>query len=389
MRCPYCHATINDLEEYCPKCGNLLPLPYCVNCGAPLERGDVFCPKCGAEQGVPLDPVQIEPADATQDEQPRKEQSQDRQDRYEPDDYDGYEEEDLEDEDDFEDEEDADDWDDDDESGVRWAPLIVVVIIAAVVVIVFAAWRFGILDNLFGEREETAVVAEEEETAEAEDETPHVLNFVTQTLEFNDPGLTSRIYFDTDIEDQSEIEWTSSDTAVATVDGNGYVTSVGAGRAIVTAKWGDLSASCNVACDYTNEDQYEQDIEEEEVTEPEETPEEEDNEEQEEEEAETIVTAGGDYLCSFSSDRLITQADMAALSSSDYGSLPAGRSLAQMMINEIYARHGYQFETEAIQQYFDQKDWYKAIGSYSPDSTVIMNRMNDIEKQNISFLNNY
>ncbi len=96
--------------------------------------------------------------------------------------------------------------------------------------------------------------------------------------------------------------------------------------------------------------------------------------------------ASGEYLCDFSSDRLITDADMAALEASDYGTLPAGESLVQMIINEIYARHGYRFDTEEIQRYFEAKQWYQDIGSYDSDMDEVKSRFSGIEKQNVEYL---
>ncbi len=421
MRCPYCNAPVGDDEAYCANCGKMIPQPICANCGVPLARGAHFCPNCGA------------PQDDSSEQEP------------------------------YYNEDDDLDWEDD-EPERKWWPVIVIVIVAAAVVIALAAWRIGIVNRSSG-REEAAVVEEEEELAESE----HVyrLNFVTQTLEFTDPGLTEKIVFDTDIENQSEIKWSSSDTAVARVDENGYVTSVGSGRAVITAQWGDLSASCQVACDYSSATDA--------GTAGEKVPETENSyylnfaastmefseagmtsrisfstniENQSEikwsssdlsvatvdqngyvtsvgsgravitaqwenvtascqvtcdfesaaEAAEGAAAEGaaeegavstGDYLCSYSSSRLITQADMAALEASDYGSLPAGWSLAQMIIDEIYAKHGYLFQTPEIQAYFEQKDWYQNLGSFSSDQGEVLGRMNDIERQNITFLENY
>lgn len=46
--------------------------------------------------------------------------------------------------------------------------------------------------------------------------------------------------------DNKTVAWTSSDSAVATVDENGKVTAVAAGNAVITAKLGELTAVCNV-----------------------------------------------------------------------------------------------------------------------------------------------
>ena len=46
--------------------------------------------------------------------------------------------------------------------------------------------------------------------------------------------------------DDSEVSWTSSDEAVASVSQNGEVTAVGAGNAIITAEAGGITAECSV-----------------------------------------------------------------------------------------------------------------------------------------------
>ncbi len=372
MECPYCKTPISDDVDFCTNCGKYIPLPHCKQCGTTLVRGAKFCSECGASQKE-----SPEPASRKKRQNSRKDARQSEQEDVEP----------TSGEEQYDEPYDEEDWDEEDMPPRRWAPLIVVIIVGAVVVILFAAWRFGILGDLFHNGTEEAVV--EEVVEEEIPETEHQLTFVTKTLEFDEPGLTSRIYFDTDIEDQSEIEWSSSDSSVARVDENGYVTSVGSGRAVITAQWGDVSAVCNVACDYTSAStQTAEDADSAENAVQEETPEQAEETENTED-TQTTAAANGDYLCTFSSERLITQADMSAIAASDYGTLPAGKSLAQMIINEIYAKHGYQFQTAEIQQYFDQKSWYQALGSYSPDADVAIGKMNEIEKQNIEFLNNY
>lgn len=93
-----------------------------------------------------------------------------------------------------------------------------------------------------------------------------------------------------------------------------------------------------------------------------------------------------EYLCSYSSDRRLTESDLNELRNSDYGELPDGRSLEQMLINEIYARHGYRFSNEKILAYFQQKDWYNNIGSYSPSQDVVAAGFSSTEKANVEFL---
>lgn len=51
--------------------------------------------------------------------------------------------------------------------------------------------------------------------------------------------------------DSSKITWTSSNPNVASVDKNGNVTATGTGSAVITASYGDYSASCNVNVNYS------------------------------------------------------------------------------------------------------------------------------------------
>lgn len=92
------------------------------------------------------------------------------------------------------------------------------------------------------------------------------------------------------------------------------------------------------------------------------------------------------YLCSYSSERQITEEDVEELMNGTYEDLPQGKSVIQMVINEMYARYGYQFSSEEIQQYFEQKEWYQDIDERNTDMDSIYQNMTDIEKANVSFL---
>lgn len=94
-----------------------------------------------------------------------------------------------------------------------------------------------------------------------------------------------------------------------------------------------------------------------------------------------------EYLCSYSAERLVTEEDVAALNAAAPADLPAGKGMIQMVINEMYAKHGYQFETPEIQAYFDQKAWYQNINTRNPDMSAVFNGMSDVEKRNVEFLN--
>lgn len=52
-----------------------------------------------------------------------------------------------------------------------------------------------------------------------------------------------------------------------------------------------------------------------------------------------------DYLCSYSSDRLLTDSDVEGYLNANYSeyNFPEGINIIQMIINEIYAKHGYEF----------------------------------------------
>lgn len=94
----------------------------------------------------------------------------------------------------------------------------------------------------------------------------------------------------------------------------------------------------------------------------------------------------GEYLCEYSSERLITEEDIMNLKMQQVDGLPEDHGMIQMVINEIYAKHGYKFKTESIQQYFEQKSWYQAIAEYTEDYDLIYQSMSDIERTNVDFL---
>lgn len=61
------------------------------------------------------------------------------------------------------------------------------------------------------------------------------------------------------------------------------------------------------------------------------------------------------------------------------------REKCRQAINEIYARHGYQFSTESIYNYFMQYSWYQALPKNS-DMTKVDDTFNAVEKKNIEKL---
>lgn len=95
------------------------------------------------------------------------------------------------------------------------------------------------------------------------------------------------------------------------------------------------------------------------------------------------------YLCSYSSERLITDEDIEHIKKTKYNGIPKGKDILQMVINEMYAKYGYKFKSEEIQAYFDSKEWYRNIKSYNSNMDDIYSEMTDLEKDNINFLNEH
>ena len=53
--------------------------------------------------------------------------------------------------------------------------------------------------------------------------------------------------------------------------------------------------------------------------------------------------------------------------------------------NEIYARHGYVFQTEPFKSYFKKKSWYKPDNNYK----ISNEQLNDVERNNMSLILKY
>ncbi|BCN31607.1 YARHG domain-containing protein [Anaeromicropila herbilytica] len=84
----------------------------------------------------------------------------------------------------------------------------------------------------------------------------------------------------------------------------------------------------------------------------------------------------GDYIISDSDSRYLTDDDLKDLSKDEL-------SLAR---NEIFARHGYIFDSEELQSYFEAKDWYSPV--YSSDSFP-EDELNEYEKKNANLIKDY
>ena len=72
-----------------------------------------------------------------------------------------------------------------------------------------------------------------------------------------------------------------------------------------------------------------------------------------------------------------------------YEGFPEEKDVIQMVVNEMYARYGYQFNNQEIQSYFEQKKWYQDIEEKRSDMNAIYQDMSEIEKSNVDFLSEY
>ena len=82
-----------------------------------------------------------------------------------------------------------------------------------------------------------------------------------------------------------------------------------------------------------------------------------------------------DYILPTSDSEYLTRSDVEDLSQEEN----------RLAINEIYARHGYTYTTEDLQEYFEDKSWYHS----DPDvnqSTWNDSMLNNYERENINLL---
>ena len=97
--------------------------------------------------------------------------------------------------------------------------------------------------------------------------------------------------------------------------------------------------------------------------------------------------AAGEYLYVESASRLLTTADVSNFQTRYPNSMfPGERSITQMIINEMYARHGYIFKDQALTDYFAQKSWYTPR---TADMEEIYPVMNAVEQANVTLLRTY
>lgn len=83
-----------------------------------------------------------------------------------------------------------------------------------------------------------------------------------------------------------------------------------------------------------------------------------------------------EYILPDSGTRKLTNSDLAGLDADEL----------ELARNEIYARAGRRFNTDYIQDYFDDKLWY--VGTIEPEDFT-EDMLNDVEKYNVNFIRNY
>ncbi|MCD8150916.1 MAG: YARHG domain-containing protein [Clostridiales bacterium] len=265
-----------------------------------------------------------------------------------------------------------DDFKDPDDHGSK-KPLIliiVIIIVAALAVGGFVVIKTGLLDSILpGSRteevEEDEDDKEEEETEEEEDEddrssaddelsaeeeseedaeeskSDYELEITASSVTLTAAGEMKKISVDTNLEEDAELVWESSDETVATVDDSGYVTAVASGTATITVSCENLSDEIEVTCEIEEEND--------------------------------------DYIIPDSDTRYLTEEDLEDLSEEEI----------RIARNEIYARHGRKFKDDELQAYFDSKSWYNGTIEGTDFDKNVTGYLNDYEYENTQFIAEY
>ena len=91
------------------------------------------------------------------------------------------------------------------------------------------------------------------------------------------------------------------------------------------------------------------------------------------------ATNTSEYIFPYANERLITRGE--------YESLDA--ATLRLAINEIYARHGRQYDTQDLNAYFSSKSWYRPQYSKSEFDKIENQVLNSYERENIKILTGY
>lgn len=174
------------------------------------------------------------------------------------------------------------------------------------------------------------------------------------------------------------LNWESSDTSIATVNEEGFVTGIAPGVTTITCKSdNDISASCTVNVGSAGQPTVVP-TQPSTVVRPTETsaapkstnP-----------AAGSQSAASGGMLFPDSSTRYLTTDEIAAKVYGMSGT-PLSSSFGQDAVNEIYARHGFVFRTASIRAYYEAQSWYHPDPGYDGSLSAI-------EQYNVGLLSQY
>ena len=91
------------------------------------------------------------------------------------------------------------------------------------------------------------------------------------------------------------------------------------------------------------------------------------------------ATNASEYIFPYATERLIARGE--------YESLDA--ATLRLAINEIYARHGRQYDTQDLNAYFSSKSWYRPQYSKSEFDKIESQVLNSYERENIKIFTGY
>lgn len=100
-----------------------------------------------------------------------------------------------------------------------------------------------------------------------------------------------------------------------------------------------------------------------------------------EKERETAEQEASEYILPMSSDRKLTEADIADIEDDAW--------MLKLARNEIYARHGRMFKDKSIQEYFDSKDWYEPKYTADEFESDHKDLISKLEAKNAAFIQEY
>lgn len=318
-------------------------MKYCIYCGKQIQEGQKFCPYCGKAQKKPSSAggqkkstsgKAAKAKTSGKTGQPKKKQ---------------------------------DDFKDPDDRGSKKFLILIIVIIIAVALAVggIVVVKAGLLDSILpgsgtedvrededdeeekedgddrsSEDDGTSAAEESEEDAE-DSRSDYELEITTSSVTLTETGAMKKIAISTNLEEDAELVWTSSDETVATVNESGYVTAVSSGTVTISVSCENLSDEVQVICDIEEEND--------------------------------------DYIIPDSDSRYLTEADLEGLTEEQI----------RIARNEIYARKGRTFRDPEVQVYFNSKSWYNGTIEWSVFDANVTSYLNDYEYANTQFISEY